>query len=252
MFSFFRRSKKDIDSGKEKKNREKSKSENGLDSNVSKEMCKNISIQKLDNELQSGNINVMPNNRSEFQLCKDEKSSARVTNTQQNAKDENNLITINGKTDTNFSNESNFNNFSNSANLVMDVRQNLSETVKNQPPTVTSYANMVKSDTQQRRSSVRPCGHGTIAIAPKIPLPQRKIENNASSSPTSPGLTSTIAKIAQVQAVDHCVANSNSTINKEPINLENVNTSVSRFQKPLTNLKNNLTLEQQNEDNKYV
>lgn len=193
MFSFFKRTRKDQESNgikdKDKKSKEKNstKDDNASPTSVPKDMCKNKLTQKSESALQSGNINVTPNIVPESRLRENGIETVRATSSDEvTAKNEKKVTVTNETIEPNLPKTSNTASFSETTKKSMEVSQN--GPVKHSPSPVTSYASAVKNEIQQRRNSVKPCGHGTVAIAPRIPSPSNKRDMGSDTPPSSPDL----------------------------------------------------------------
>lgn len=158
MFSFFRKSKKDTDtngSGSSKKHKDTASASPVRNH---KEMCKNnITIQNGESAPQCANVSVVSNVATEVALPKTvETETASVCETE--------TKTIND-----------------------DPSENATMSVSSKAQV---YANMLRNldppkETKSGLGSagVKPCGHGTVAIAPKVPLP---VNNKRDTPPGSP------------------------------------------------------------------
>ncbi|KAK4882817.1 hypothetical protein RN001_006136 [Aquatica leii] len=176
MFSFFRRATNGSNKEKKSKDKASSKNDNALPTSAVIETCKNKVSQKPETAIQGGKSDVIFDVLTECRLPENEKQAGVISN-ESAAK----IITkIDESIDTNI-------NLVDSAKCDMESSQILCNETANQisPPIITSYANVVKNDTEQRRSSVKPCGHGTTAIVPKIPS---KRDMKAETPPSSPDL----------------------------------------------------------------
>lgn len=152
MFNFFRRSKKDVDAGpsREKKSKEKElKNSPGLNH---KDMCKNKSLEKFESAPQGG-IETSPNILTESELRENNEESAIVTGVE--------VITANP--------------------LINEM--NIKETNTKLP-----YLNGMKKNESEIKNvrNVKPCGHGTIAIQPRIPTLSARRHSNSLTPPESP------------------------------------------------------------------
>lgn len=167
MFSFFRKSKKDSDSNgsvtnKKHKDKESSKENSASPARNHKEMCKNNqTIQNVESAPQCANVSVVPSVATEVALPKTvETETASVSGGE--------TETIETKTKND------------------DPSENAAMSVSSKAQT---YANMLRAlDTPKEASrggGVKPCGHGTVAIAPKIPLAFGK-RDNPETPPDSP------------------------------------------------------------------
>ncbi|XP_049821695.1 protein FAM184A-like isoform X2 [Aethina tumida] len=160
MFNFFRRSKKD-----EKKTKEVSPKRDRKD-----DMCKNISVATQKPEI-APNVGgtALPNVSSEFGLRKNVANAASE------------VTTLTEKNDTKPANNK---------NCETKTMCDDGASVQHAPPTI-SYASMLKKtevrDNNVRSSCVKPCGHGTTAISPRIPVIAGKRESSA-TPPSSPVL----------------------------------------------------------------
>lgn len=188
MFSFFKKAKKDSESNgssKEKKSKEKVlfKDLGILSTGVGKEMCKNKTLE-TGSASQSGNISVIPGGRSEFELLQNENDLPEVQSDDLIAKTSKTVNAANERNETNLIETiPDLCNFLSNSVEDMEGRQSVNNNATKQiPAPITSYANALRNDTQQRRISVKPCGHGTVAIAPKIPI-KREQHITPSSSP---------------------------------------------------------------------
>lgn len=157
MFSFFRKSKKDSDSsagGANKKHKDKENSASPARNH--KEMCKNnITIQNVESAPQCANVSVVPSVATEVALPKTVEPE-----TASESGGETEIAETKTKND--------------------DPSENATMSVSSKAQT---YSNMLKETSRGGR--VKPCGHGTIAVAPKIPLPMNK-RDNTDTPPGSP------------------------------------------------------------------
>lgn len=176
MFSFFRRSKKDSEShgtkeNKDKKNKDACKENSASPSRKHKEMCKNnITMQNFESAPHSASVTSVLGDATEV-LCPNfsETESASVSGGEAE------------KIDSNATNET-------PTDKMMDWNTNRKEVSAR----ANTYANMLralesqKEPRESRGSGVKPCGHGTVAVQPKIPLPQASKRDEASTPPESP------------------------------------------------------------------
>lgn len=169
MFSFFRKSKKETEShGSSKKHNKDNGISNALpDARIHKEMCKNnITIENVESAPQcANNVSVVSNVATDVAS-----SSALLTNSVEQTEN---------------------------ASSVLSGSENETKTINNNDPTTMSvsskaqvYANMLRTidsspPPRESKGGVKPCGHGTVAIAPKIPLAINRRENPI-SPPDSP------------------------------------------------------------------
>lgn len=188
MFSFFRRSKKskqsDLNSSKEneeKRNKEKdhfNQDSGSSTPNNQNDSCKNNFPTEIpENALQGGQV-VSPSFATESGLIETD-SSAPVSS-------------VNIVSSTNENNETEETN--------SDVQEGLSCNTEMDKPDVTNkektkqpnaqpltYASMLrKVEPIKITNSVKPCGHGTIAITPRIPLPTGVRRDSVGTPPDSP------------------------------------------------------------------
>lgn len=160
MFSFFRRSKKEPDSpAKEsKRSKDASKENTASPAHKHKEMCKNnITIQNFESAPHSSSVT----DAAEVARCPETDDCASASAE---------------KTETNATNES-------------DMEWNANR--KDVASRAQTYLNLVKTlepphPNERRGSGVKPCGHGTVAVSPKIPWLQGGRRDNSSTPPESP------------------------------------------------------------------
>lgn len=187
MFSFFRRSKKDTEAhngSKENKDKRSKDKDSNKGSPVSpsrskqKETCKNTSnstTQNYESAPQYASVTSVPTVAAEIAGPKSlDSASAGVSGDNFHAEFE--------KIDTNPTNES--------SDLQNTMEYNGSASSNKGVATKThNYANMLKAlepVREGRGGGVKPCGHGTVAISPKIPILQAAKRDNSNTPPESP------------------------------------------------------------------
>lgn len=151
MFSFFRKSKKEPKDNKETNN---CTAPSGARNNY-KEMCKN-NIQNVESAPQCANVSVVAS-VAPTEVAVDTETASETKTTKN---DENATMSVSSKA---------------------QVYANMLKTLD--PPPQKEQTN--KSGSGGGGGGVKPCGHGTIAIAPKIPLSINKRDNQA-TPPDSP------------------------------------------------------------------
>lgn len=161
MFSFFKRSKKDtseaggnnVSSSKEKRGKDKV----GTKSDIAV-MCKNSPGQRTESVETSSS-----SSSSESRLPENVSGNANAVAASPPVMSE-----TTAKSDQKIfdKNHSDPNQVSNPSKVTMESRQTNPAVPLCMP---ISYANALKVDTKPVRSGVKPCGHGTVAIAPKVP-----------------------------------------------------------------------------------
>lgn len=175
MFSFFRRSKKE---NVEKKNKEKdSKEDTGTTSRRDNESSKNnIQTQKAENALQGGQV-AEPSLVTQTELLENAASAILSSN-------------LAPSTDEKNENNENLHGTAMTSNLENDeakgkVTADKTKKITAQPLT---YASMLrKTEPVKITHCVKPCGHGTVAVTPKIPIPSGR-KNSLGTPPESPKL----------------------------------------------------------------
>ncbi|KAF5276036.1 hypothetical protein FQA39_LY00832 [Lamprigera yunnana] len=175
MFNFFKRAANGSNKEKKSKDKASSKNESVLPSTSPSEMCKNKITQISDSLAKSGKSDVSLDAVAKCGLKENKVNDAGMNSDESIAK----ITAVKDETaDTNI----NLNN----RKCDMEVSQaGINKKCNQMRPSITSYASIVKNDNQQRRSSVKPCGHGTLAIAPKIPS---KWDTKLETPPSSPDL----------------------------------------------------------------
>lgn len=183
MFSFFKRSKKDTEThngpkeNKDKKSKDKdsSKENTASPSRKQKEMCKNNSTpQNFESAPQCASVTNVPTVATEVAGPKTlEIVSASASGAKIPAEVE--II------DPNPTNET--------SDLQNTMEFNGSASNRGVASRAQMYGNMLKSlepIREGRGGGVKPCGHGTVAVSPKIPILQAAKRDNSNTPPESP------------------------------------------------------------------
>lgn len=175
MFSFFRRSKKDSEShgtkeNKDKKNKDGCKENSASPSHKHKEMCKNnITMQNFESAPHSASVTSVLGDATEVSCPNfSETASASVSGGEAE------------KIESNATNET-----PSGKMMEWNNRKEVSSRAN-------TYANMLRALESQREprenrgSGVKPCGHGTVAVLPKIPILQASKRDDTNTPPESP------------------------------------------------------------------
>lgn len=185
MFSFFRRSKKDSEShgskeNKDKKNKDGCKENSASPSRKHKEMCKNnITMQNFESAPHSASVTSVLADATEVS-CPNFPETASVS--------------VSGgepeKIDSNTTNETPIDKM-----MEWNNRKEVSSRAN-------TYANMLralesqKEPRENRGSGVKPCGHGTVAVLPKIPVLQANKRDDSNNTPPESPKPEVIRKLS--------------------------------------------------------
>lgn len=171
MFNFFRRSKKDTDA-RDKKSKDDAKNSSPspklIHNNKKDTMCKNNSIEKLIESAPQRNVNeTSPKILTEFELGENNEKSAIVNGL---------LLTTDDITNRNDTTSSSTEETDDDKKTRKMDTKYLTMKRNETPPT---------SEPRNNTRNVKPCGHGTVAIQPRIPILTSR-RDSSGTPPDSP------------------------------------------------------------------